>query len=429
MRLAEKMVELGRAPIRVSGHTDRRECLGGATVVICTIAVGGRDAWRKDVLVPREHGIWMPVGDTVGPAGSSRALRMIPAMVAIAEDTLDLAPDALFFNYGNPMAAVCRGVRKATGAPMVGLCHGVHHMSQYLAAALGVSPEKLSYTAVGINHLTWFTDVRVGHQDAMPALKEVAEHVALLPDHDLAGRALETGAEDQTWLEPAANPFSWELLSMFGAFPAVLDRHVTEFFPQFFRDGEHFGATLGKDAWPFEAAVERGDAAFERLTEEAFSPDPLPEDYLQHLAGEHEQVLEIVRSIRANQACVYSANLPNRGQLPNLPEEAIVESPAVSTAAGLRPLAQPPLPSALVGTLASTFLWVETIVEAALEGSRRKFVQSLVIDGATRSLDEAEQLADDLLWAQRDHLSWAEAAIATHRPELSGVRGTLRSMS
>ena len=164
-----------------------------------------------------------------------------------------------------------------------------------------------------------------------------------------AGRALETGAEDQTWLEPAANPFSWELLNTFGAFPAVLDRHVTEFFPQFFRDGQYFGATLGKDAWPFEAAVERGDAAFERLTEEAFSPDPLPEDYLQHLAGEHEQVLEIVRSIRANQACVYSANLPNTGQLPNLPEEAIVESPAVSTAAGLRPLAQPPLPSALVG--------------------------------------------------------------------------------
>jgi len=46
-------------------------------------------------------------------------------MVSIAEDVLDLAPDALFFNYGNPMAPVCRAIRKATGAPVVGLCHGV----------------------------------------------------------------------------------------------------------------------------------------------------------------------------------------------------------------------------------------------------------------------------------------------------------------
>ena len=64
----------------------------------------------------------------------------------------------------------------------------------------------------------------------------------------LAGRALETAPEDQTWLEPAANPFSWELLNTFGAFPAVLDRHVTEFFPQFFRDGQYFGATLQEEA-------------------------------------------------------------------------------------------------------------------------------------------------------------------------------------
>ena len=117
VRLAEKMVELGRAQIRDSGHTDRRECLGGATVVICTIAVGGRDAWRKESTCRVRTGSGCRLA-TPSVAGSSRALRMIPAMVAIAEDTLDLAPDALFFNYGNPMAAVCRGVRKATGAPM-----------------------------------------------------------------------------------------------------------------------------------------------------------------------------------------------------------------------------------------------------------------------------------------------------------------------
>ena len=124
-RLATKMVTFKQAPMRVSAHLDRREALRGATIVICTIGVGGRRAWEKDVFIPRKYGIYAPVGDTIGPGGSSRALRMIPPMVAIARDVLDLCPDALFFNYGNPMAAVCRAVRKATGANMVGLCHGV----------------------------------------------------------------------------------------------------------------------------------------------------------------------------------------------------------------------------------------------------------------------------------------------------------------
>ena len=88
-------------------------------------------------------------------------------MVDVARDVLDLAPDALFFNYGNPMAPICRAIRKATGANVTGLCHGVVHVARYLAEKLGVRPDQLQYTAVGINHLTWFTSVRSDGQDAM----------------------------------------------------------------------------------------------------------------------------------------------------------------------------------------------------------------------------------------------------------------------
>jgi alpha-galactosidase len=77
-KLAAKMIALKSAPIDLSASTDRRAVLPGATAVICTIGVGGRRAWEQDVLVPRRHGIYMPVGDTVGPGGTSRALRMIP---------------------------------------------------------------------------------------------------------------------------------------------------------------------------------------------------------------------------------------------------------------------------------------------------------------------------------------------------------------
>jgi alpha-galactosidase len=125
-RLARKMIQAKRAPLALSSSTNRRDLLSGATVVIATIGVGGRRAWEQDVFVSRKYGIFQPVGDTVMPGGTSRALRMIPPMVQIAEDALDLAPQALVFNYGNPMAAVCRAVRKATRANLVGLCHGVN---------------------------------------------------------------------------------------------------------------------------------------------------------------------------------------------------------------------------------------------------------------------------------------------------------------
>src|SRR5438128_575492 len=173
-KLAAKMFAARQAPIALSASVDRREVLPRATVVICTVGVGGRRAWERDVVIPRTFGIYVPVGDTVGPGGTSRALRMIPAMVDVARDVLDLAPDALFFNYGNPMAPVCRAVRKATEAPVVGLCHGVFHVGHYLARALGVEPSQLHYTAVGINHLTWFVEARIQGRDAMPRLREVA---------------------------------------------------------------------------------------------------------------------------------------------------------------------------------------------------------------------------------------------------------------
>ena len=383
-RLSRKMIEAKKAKVALTAHVDRKEALKGATAVVCTVGVGGRRAWEQDVYIPRKYGIYQPVGDSVMPGGTSRALRMIPAMVAIAEDVLDLAPTADFFNYGNPMATNCRAISKATGAPVVGLCHGVFGVSHYLANALGVPPDDFQYTAVGMNHLTWFVEARANGQDAMPKLLQVAEERAETPSED--------------------NPFCWHLTKLFGAFPAVLDRHVTEFMPQFFPDGEYFGKKMGLETFSMEQTIEHGDRIFNEMRECALSPEPLGEDYFDQISGEHEQVIEIIDCLRKNRQKVFSANLPNTGQVPNLPMEAVIESPAVTEGGKLRPLIQPPLPSAIAGTLATRFQWVETVVGAALEGSREKFIQALLIDGWVNSMDTAEKLADDLLAAQADYL-------------------------
>jgi alpha-galactosidase/6-phospho-beta-glucosidase family protein len=115
-------------------------------------------------------------------------------------------------------------------------------------------------------------------------------------------------------------------------------------------------------------------------------------------------VIAIIESIRRDRGNIYSANLPNQGQVPNLPEDVILESPARAARGGLHPLPLKPLSDGVLGTVIQKLACVETIVEAALEGSRRKFVQALVLDGALSSPEEAERLADELLRAQAQYL-------------------------
>jgi alpha-galactosidase len=409
--LATKMVTARNAPLRVSATLDRREVLKGATIVIVTIGVGKRRAWEQDVFVPRKYGLNYPVGDSVGPGGTSRALRMIPAMVAIARDVLELCPDALFFNYANPMSANCRAVHKATGAPMVGLCHGTWDTVSYLARELGVQRSDLTTTAIGINHCTWFVNVLCKGEDAMPALHRRAREI-LAPVNTAFEAYIKNGTPMPSSGSPFESsfnhPFSWQCLEWFGAFPAPLDRHVTEFFPQFFRDGRYYGKLLGKDEFTFEGTIAVGDRIYEEMSVAAHDEKPLSDEYFEKLGGEHEQVLDIIEAIRSNQPRLFYTNLPNTGQIPNLPLGVVVEAPAVTDERGLHALVQAPLPTGVAGALATRFQWVEATVEAALETNpaarREKFIQALILDGCVARPDQAAALADDLLEVQKAYL-------------------------
>jgi alpha-galactosidase len=285
---------------------------------------------------------------------------------------------------------------------VVGLCIGTFETWQYLAGTLGVSPKALTYSAGGINHLTWFYDIQVGGQDAMPELRKIAaQRLESLADALQAGKTSDYSSPFDSSMD---FPFSWQCLLWFDAYPAPQDRHVTEFFPQFFRTGKYYGKTLGVNEFSFEDTIAAGDQIYNEMRRDASSADRLTEAYFDKLEGEQEQVVEIIRSIRENQPQRVFANLPNAGQVPNLPLGAVLETPAVVDANGIHAIVQAPLPVAAAGILATRFAWVDVVVEAALEGSRRKFVDALIMDGGVRSPDMATALADELLEAHRAYL-------------------------
>jgi alpha-galactosidase/6-phospho-beta-glucosidase family protein len=285
----------------------------------------------------------------------------------------------------------------------------VKEVAEYLAELCGAERSRFAYNAVGINHMTWFTETRVDGKDVTPRLREVAERNVARAE-ELAASVDDSPEKADVRREiRGLHPFCWRLFLLLGAFPSAFDGHVVEFFPHLFRGkNSYFGMTLGLESEQHRA---QEDETYARMQEEAFSDRPLPDDYCERIPGAREDAIDVFYSMRADDGAVYSANLPNRGRIPELPDECVIEAPAAATAAGMRPLAQPPLSAGILGTLATRFQWVETTVAAALEGDRHRVIQAMILDGAVDSFETAEKLTDDLLAAQAQHLpQFAERA-------------------
>lgn len=403
--LCRRMIQSRDADITLQADTDRREILPDADVVVTTIGVGGRRSWETDVFVSRKNGIFQPVGDTVMPGGISRAMRMIPALVDIARDVGALCPQAQFFNYSNPMTANCWAILEATGVAVTGLCHGTLNVERQLASFIGAPSNQVSSLYAGINHLTFIHDLRWNGRDAWPIVRaRLAEERGEPVDADALGQQFpEMGAPSESF-KASDNPFSWSLFESYGAYPAVNDRHVTEFFPERFPGGHYFGKTLGVDVFSLEATTTRGDQVFEKMRAQAKGDQPLDESIFNRTPGEHEQLVSILEAIMGDTRRVFAVNLRNNGAVPNLPADAVLELPAVATSSGLRPIQILDFPDPLAAILTRKLTATRVTVDAAMSGNRHLLSEALLLDGAVTNLDTAQTLGEELIEAQKDHL-------------------------
>ncbi|GAA3403410.1 alpha-glucosidase/alpha-galactosidase [Paenibacillus hodogayensis] len=401
-KLCGKMISAKEGSIRLTYSTDRRDVLDDADYVVCTIGVGGRRAWEQDVFIPRQYGVYQPVGDTAMPGGISRAMRMIPAMVDIVRDVMKQCPNATFFNYSNPMTMICRALSKATDFPVVGLCHGVHDSERHVAQLAGLDLSKFTAYSIGINHLTFMYDFRYDGQDARPLIRDKIHALtqAGIDFKNVGAMFREMGEE-----APAiSNPYAWSFFEQYGAYAAPGDRHVVEFFPERFPGAQYYGKTFGKDAYSFEKVIAYGDRIYDRMDELGQSPDPLPDDFFDKLSGEHEQLMEIIDSIENDKRHLFSVNVQNRGAVPNLPRDAVIELPGAATARGIAALQILDYPDTLAQLLAKPLAIVELTVDAALRGDRNLFVEAVLLGGYLNDRSAAEAMVDEMIAAQKQYL-------------------------
>jgi alpha-galactosidase len=402
-KLVTKMVQEKQADIEVERSTERCDLLPGADYVVTTIGVGGRRAWEQDVFIPRKYGIHQPVGDTAMPGGISRAMRMVPAMLEITRDVQRLCAKARFYNYSNPMAIICRALRKELNADVTGLCIGTVGMEWYIADLMGWERSRVTTKAAGINHCTFIYEYRLDGKDAWPMVRD--KIMPILPvTHE--GDQGDRFHGDTSKFDPSQvrEPFAWNFFLRYGAFPAPGDRHITEFFTEYFPGGAYYDKKLGHDAYSFENTIRGGDKIHENTVRKARSLEPLGEEFFAHYHGEHEGLIDIIDSTERDSRRIYYMNVQNRGAIPNLPPWVVVEMPAVAAASGVLPIHLDDFPDVLAGFTMRFLSTIEIAVDAALKGDRLLMEEAILNGGYISDRTAVRRMVDELLLAQKEYL-------------------------
>lgn len=398
VRLTKKMVEQKQADILITSSTERTALLPGADFVVVTIAVGGRRAWEQDVIIPRKYGIYQPVGDSIMPGGISRAQRMIPAMIDIARDVMRLCPNAHFFSYSNPMTAIVTAVRRATGAKIIGLCHGVIYGEKYLARMMGVDVKRITTVGVGLNHLTFFYDIRVDGMDVRQTLLDIVERQRKDAEkHGHEYNFFNSQLDDTEIPHFMDNPLSWDLYQRIGGLPAVVDRHAVEFFPERYPNGKFFGRQFGIDAFPIEEVIARGEKTYRDMLNQGDVEGEVEAKLFNRSEGEHEQLVEMIHSLLYDERKTFSVNIPNEGAVKGLPDDAVLEIPGIATGLGFCPMVVQNFGGAMKAIIMKRLAPVEVTVEAALTGSRKLWAEAMMLDGAVTDYKTAEALVEDYM--------------------------------
>jgi alpha-galactosidase len=366
----EKMEALARmvdealgSKATVTTTTDQRRALDGADFVVVTISTGGFDSMAVDLDVPARYGIRQSVGDTVGPGGINRALRNIPVLVGAAEDMADVCPDAWLLNITNPMTCLTRAVCRQTGVKAVGLCHEVGNWTMDLAIALGKPADAVRATVAGVNHFPVVTALDVDGEDGFPILAELVAEAGGL--EALAPHPGRPEGEDFSRLDFAQRHLlKLILLDRWGALPAAGDRHIAEFVPWVLTEESGWGEAYNIALTPISRRQEHQDGYIADVDAWISGTKTLqtwPSGELPAL---------VIDSLVTGEPRHLPCNIPNAGQVPDAPTDAVVESICVVDADGIRGRDTASLPPPYAELVRRHVAVAELTVAAALDGDR-----------------------------------------------------------
>ncbi|MQA95444.1 MAG: glycoside hydrolase family 4 [Streptosporangiales bacterium] len=384
-RLARGMFAARGADFTVRTETTLKAALDGADFVFTTFRPGGLPGRHLDESIPLRHGV---VGqETAGPGGFLMACRSVPVLLEIARVLEEVAPDAWIVNYTNPTNIVTDAVSRHTGARIIGLCDQNIGDTEMWAELLGLPADGLEIDWIGLNHATWAERVRLRGDDISA---EVAARLATLGPPDAAAT-------------PHRDPIR---MAEVGRALGVLVNSYSKYY--FFHDDvvaelRAKGTTRAQDIMAMLSGYYAG------IAEQAALPDPDPSG--ERGGGEHgEFAVDTICAIAGDEGRRMIVNTRNRGAIADLPDDAIVEVPAVVGRGGPTPLVMGGLPGPVRGLTQAVHAYERLAADAAVTGDERVALRALMAHPFVRSKRVAEAILAE--------------GLAAHRADLPQFRGT-----
>ncbi|MDD9269477.1 alpha-glucosidase/alpha-galactosidase [Paenibacillus sp. GCM10023248] len=377
-----------------------RESLTGCDFVFISILPGTFREMASDVHEPERYGIYQAVGDTTGPGGLVRALRTIPMYVEIAQAIERYSPDAWVFNYTNPMTLCTRTLYEVfPKIKALGCCHEIFGTQGLLIRMLrdmegieGVHRDDVKVNVLGINHFTWINQATYQNLDLMPMYRQFAD------------KYYESGFEHNkdAWMSnpyTGANRVKFDLFRRFGVIAAAGDRHLAEFMPPWYLKDPETVRT-----WKFGLTTVHSRVEKHKATELYYGKLLSGAEKLQLKPSGEEEVRQL-KGLIGLQTFITNVNVPNQGQMQNIPIGAVVETNAVFSANSLRPVHAGALPAAVNNLVLGHTVNQELILQAALQKDKALAFHAFVNDPLmTIDVRQAEELFDLMLHNTKDYL-------------------------
>lgn len=387
---ARRLIETHRLPTKVETTTDRRRAVEGADFVIVTFQVGGLEAYRLDVEIPRKYGVDQTVGDTLGPGGIFRGLRSIAVLDGLARDMRELCPEAILIQYANPMSINCWFTAES-GIRTVGLCHSVQHTSQMLARVAGLQEGAWSFQCAGINHQAWFIEFTENGHDVLPRIREAMNRFAGSVGSSPLNESDDLYAGGREQVRTA-------IMNLTGYFHTESSHHASEYLPYFRKNRDEIARWV-PERWDYYEICRNHDLESQRQHVEELATMPLE--------ASEEYGAYIIESMVTGTPRVIYGNVQNTGLISNLPSECNVEVPCLVDRQGIQPVHIGALPTACAAFNWGSIAVQACAVRAAQSGDRELVHAAVALDKLTSAvvpLEDIRKMVDEMLTAEEQWL-------------------------
>lgn len=380
--MAKRMVKAAHLDWQVHLTLDRREALQNADFVSTQFRVGLLEARVKDERIPGSYG--MLGQETNGAGGIFKAFRTVPVILDIVKDMKELCPNAWLINFTNPSGMITEAIKTyGKWDKVIGLCNVPVMAMMNEPETIGRKLSDLTYKFAGIDHFHWH---RVFDHTGKEVTMDIIDQM-----YDGANAGLPQNIFDVKFFR--------EQLNQMKMIPCGYHRY-------YYREQEMLDHSLAE----FNGEGTRAQQVIQ-IEHELFTLYQDPDlDYkpkqLAERGGAHysDAACEAIASIYADKKTHMVVSTLNRGSVPDLPSDHVVEVSAQIGAAGALPMAFGHFQPAERGWIQLMKNMELVIDEAAVTGDYGLALQAFIMNPMIKSGQKAKDMLDEMLVANEKYL-------------------------